>query len=43
MKKTVCIASTVILVSLIAFGFSTGKVTVHQNENIQVAEKAGFG
>ncbi|WP_345805484.1 hypothetical protein [Bacillus subtilis] len=43
MKKTVCIASTVILVSLIAIGFSTGKVTLQQNEHIQVAEKAGFG
>lgn len=43
MKKTISIASTVILVSLITFGFSTGKITVQQSEPIQVAEKAGFG
>ncbi|MGG3575438.1 hypothetical protein ABES25_18555 [Bacillus gobiensis] len=43
MKKKIRIASTVILVSLIAFGISTGKVTAQQSAPIQIAEKAGFG
>lgn len=42
MKKTITIASTVILAGLVAFGVSTGKITVQQGENVQVAEKAVF-
>ncbi|MDE1368258.1 MULTISPECIES: hypothetical protein [Bacillus] len=42
MKKTITIASTVILAGLVAFGVSTGKITVQQGEHVQVAEKAVF-
>lgn len=43
MKKTIGIASTIVIVSLITFGITTGKVSLPQNHNIEVAEKAGFG
>ncbi|MDM5300086.1 hypothetical protein P4472_02170 [Bacillus subtilis] len=43
MKKTIGIASTVIILSLITFGITTGKVSIPQSHNIEVAEKAGFG
>ncbi|MGF0349740.1 hypothetical protein ACQJNT_07690 [Bacillus licheniformis] len=43
MKKTITIASTVILAGLVAFGVSTGKIAVQQQgEHVQVAEKAVF-
>ncbi|WP_268352881.1 hypothetical protein [Bacillus haynesii] len=42
MKKTITIASTVILAGLVAFGVSTGKITFQQSEHVQVAEKAVF-
>ena len=42
MKKTIAIASTVILAGLVAFGVSTGKIAIQQGEHVQVAEKAVF-
>ncbi|WP_268884326.1 hypothetical protein [Bacillus sp. NSP9.1] len=42
MKKTIAIASTVILAGLVAFGVSTGKIEIQQGEHVQVAEKAVF-